>query len=386
MRALVVGAGVFGVAAAWELRARGWAVRLVDPGPIPHPLAESTDISKVVRLDYGADLGSLVWMEQAMPRWRAWNAEQPAPLFHETGLLFLARSLGPASFEGQSLAALTARGHTTERLGGAEIGARFPAWASSGFTEAYFNPQGGYAESGRVVAWLADRCRAAGVDVQPGVEIVALSEAGGVVRGAVDRRGVAHDADVVVLAAGAWTQEIRPALRGVLRATGQAVVHLQPSDPALFSAGRFPVFCADIGNTGRYGFPVGREGVVKLGHHGPGRPVGADPADREVRADEEAAARAWVETCLPALRGAPIVHRRICAYGDSPDGDLWVERAPGLVVAAGGSGHGFKFAPVLGELIADAVEGRPHPMLARFAPRAAASRWREEARATGADR
>src|SRR5579859_8186850 len=83
-RVLVVGAGIFGVTAAIELRRRANEVTLVDPGPVPHPLAASTDISKIVRLDYGADEAYTAWMERALERWRAWNADLGKTLFHET--------------------------------------------------------------------------------------------------------------------------------------------------------------------------------------------------------------------------------------------------------------------------------------------------------------
>src|SRR5512134_1702679 len=90
--AIVIGAGIFGVTGALALRRRGHVVHLLDPGPLPHPLAASTDISKVVRLDYGPDDDYLAVMETALARWRAWNADWPEPLFHETGVLFLTRA------------------------------------------------------------------------------------------------------------------------------------------------------------------------------------------------------------------------------------------------------------------------------------------------------
>src|SRR5580700_1274691 len=91
-RVAVVGAGVFGVTAALALARRGHRVSIFDPGPLPHPLAESTDISKVVRLDYGPDDAYLDLMEEALDGWRRWNEAWAAPLFHETGVVFLSRA------------------------------------------------------------------------------------------------------------------------------------------------------------------------------------------------------------------------------------------------------------------------------------------------------
>ena len=111
-RIVVLGAGVFGVTSALALRRRGHAVVLVDPGPLPRPEAASTDVSKIVRLDYGADALSTELMERALGGWRAWNEESGRTLFHEDGLLVLAQGpLQPGSFEGDSLDTLSRRGH-----------------------------------------------------------------------------------------------------------------------------------------------------------------------------------------------------------------------------------------------------------------------------------
>ena len=91
-RILVAGAGIFGVTAAIELRKRGHAVGLIDPGPLPHPLAASTDISKVVRLEYGPDQVYTALAEKAIEGWERWNQDLGARLYHPTGLLFLRRS------------------------------------------------------------------------------------------------------------------------------------------------------------------------------------------------------------------------------------------------------------------------------------------------------
>ena len=153
----IVGGGIFGITAALSLRRRGFEVTIYDPGPIPHPLAESTDISKIVRLDYGDDELYTAMMERALEEWRRWSA---SAFFHETGVLFLRSSaLEPGSFEGDSYALLSHRGHALERLDAEAIRRRFPAWNTARFFDGYYNPAGGWAESGRVVAHLAGAAR-----------------------------------------------------------------------------------------------------------------------------------------------------------------------------------------------------------------------------------
>src|SRR5207244_1353614 len=131
MRVAIAGAGIFGVTAALSLRRRGHEVLLCDPGPLPHPLAASTDISKVVRLEYGADEDYLMMMEQALTGWRRWNQDCGEPLYHEVGVAFLrTEPLGAGGFEYESLQRLRRRGHLPELLDAGDIARRFPAWNS----------------------------------------------------------------------------------------------------------------------------------------------------------------------------------------------------------------------------------------------------------------
>lgn len=349
----IVGGGIFGITAAIELRARGYEVTLFEPGPVPHPLAESTDISKIVRLDYGDDALYTALMETALERWRTWSA---ARFFHETGVLFLRQSaMEPGSFEGDSFELLGRRGHRVERYDPA----RFPAW-SSRYVDGYFNPQGGYAESGRVVAHLAEVARAAGIRIAEGVTVERVLESGSRVTGVVLGDGTHHLADAVIVAAGAWTPRLLPSMREHLHTTGQPVFHLEAPSGVDLGAARFPVFAADIARTGYYGFPV-QNGIVKIANHGAGRVV--DPssvAERVVTEGQTSELRAFLAASLPSLAAAPVASTRVCVYCDTWDQHLWIAPDPareGLVVAAGGSGHAFKFAPLLGGWIADALDG-----------------------------
>jgi glycine/D-amino acid oxidase-like deaminating enzyme len=222
------------------------------------------------------------------------------------------------------------------------------------------------------VARLIERAQSIGVELREEHKFVAVRD---------QQIGVVLDneseiaGDVVVMAVGAWTPYLLPSTRKFFHATGHPVFHLQPRQPELFTEERFPVFGADISTTGFYGFPLNRDGVVKVANHGPGREMSPDSAaERVVTAKEESDMREFLAETFPALADAPIVYTRICLYCDTNDGDFWIAadpERPGLIIAAGDSGHGFKFAPVLGELIADAAEGKANPLLHKF-------RWRPE--------
>lgn len=367
MRVAVVGGGIFGVTTAVAMRERGWDVQLYE-AQLPHPLAESTDISKVVRMDYGADEDYTHLGEQALAGWRRWNAQWSQPLFHETGVTFLSRvPIQPGGFEHESFAMLTKRGHALERLDADAIADRFPAWRRGAYVDGYFNPQGGWAESGAVVAQLATEAQARGVTIERR-RVGSLSEL---------------RADLVIVCAGSWVPLLVPELAPKLRAVGQPVFHLQPSARArsMFEAARFPVFGADIARTGYYGFPVNRDGIVKIANHGVGITIAPGDERPDVTADHEAALRAMLRDTFPALADAPIVARRLCVYCDTVDENFWIARdpaRPNVVVATGGSGHAFKFAPVLGDLIASIALGEAHPLADKF-------RWRPELVARGGE-
>ena len=371
----IVGAGIFGVTAAIALHRRGYTVSLFDPGPLPHPLAASTDISKSIGADYGSDEDYTALAERALEGWLQWNAVWPEPLFHETGAAYVCQSpMAPGGFEYESYQMLLSRGHAVERLNATEIHRRFPAWNADLYVDGYFNAASGYGESGKAVAHLIAEAQSAGVKLFTGHKFTRLHEAGSRVAGIVNNENEVFPADWVVVAAGSWTPHALPFMAEYLRSVGQPVFHLKPVDPRLYQPDFFPMFGADLVKTGYYGFPVNRAGVIKIAHHGVGRQLHPESPERVVTPQDVAELREFLHGTFPGLADVPIVYTRLCLYCDTYDEHFWIARDPqreGLVVASGDSGHGFKFAPLLGDIIADALEGAPNPILRKF-------RWRPE--------
>lgn len=372
----MAGGGIFGVTAALELRRRGHEVVLIDPKPAPNSRASSTDISKLIRMDYGNDRAYTAMMDQCFFGWALWNQRWRRPLYHETGMLMLSgESLRRGQFEGDSFFALQDHPACAPvRVTASEIERR--GWR--GYVDGYLNPRAGWAESGEVVRTLTEEAESCGVVIR---QASVLGLEGDTRVAGLHTTGGTVDAACVVVATGAWIPTLLPELADRISVVGQPVLHFR-SDSTQWRAGAFPPWAADIAQTGWYGFPGLNDGTLKIANHGPGVPC--DPANTPgVPEAWEGRCRRFLEAHLPALATAPLVGSRLCLYADSFDGDFFIARHPhrsGLVVSGAGSGHGFKFAPLLGSLTADAVEARPNPWLRRFRWRSRGPRKTEGAR------
>lgn len=384
---IVVGSGVFGASAALELRARGLDVVLVERSSSLHPDASSTDVSKMVRMDYGSDVFYHELAEAALDGWDRWNHDWPVPAYHDEGFLVLAPGpMEPGGFEYESWRVLRDRGYEPERLDSEVIAHRYPLWNADRYPDGYLSRRGGWAPSGAVVQRLLYLCDESGVRRRVGRVTQLVDEGARVTGVTIDPSGGASSeqitAEEVVVCTGAWTPALVPAVGELARSVAQPVLHFGVPDPDGFRGSSFPPFAADISGTGWYGFPAADYGFVKLGHHSDGTVVVPDEKG-EVPAAHIERARDFLQDALPALADAPVVGSRMCLYCDTFDGDLLIARHPsreGLTIATGGSGHAFKFAPVLGSIVADVVLDRPNRWAPRFSWRDSGPTRVEEAR------
>src|SRR6266853_4492358 len=219
---------------------------------------------------------------------------------------------------------------------GRQLSRRFPVWNPDLYRDGVLEIEAGYVESGRVVATLVERAKSLGISLREGVRFLRLEEDHDRIKGIAADNGERIAGDVVLMAVGAWTPYLLPFTKNFFRATGQPVFHLRPSQPELFAPERFPVFGADITTTGYYGFPINRDGVVKIANHGSGREMSPDSPARVVTAEDEKNLREFLASTFPSLADAPIVYTRVCMYCDTHDGHFWIARDPereGLVVA-----------------------------------------------------
>lgn len=361
---------------AISLSQKGYSVCVLNSDAIPSPLAASTDISKIVRMEYGSDEEYMDMGNQAIQGWKEWNQLLQETVYHETGFLLAARqsfASGQQAFEASSYENLLKKGFQPERLEGSAIPQRFPEFAPEVYRDGFFHATAGYAESARTVLLLAAYARRAGIRIEEGQTVSRIMSRSGRVEAVSTREGNRFAAGHVVICAGNFTPYILPELSPYMQITGHPVFHLKPERAALFSSPHFPVFGADISNTGWYGFPLHpREQVVKIARHSQGIPIHPEKDARRIRQAEEESLKKFLRVSFPSLADAPIVYRRLCCYTDTLDGHFWIDRHPeleGLTVGSGGSGHGFKMGPIIGDMIAAVAEGGMHQWSDRY-------RWR----------
>jgi sarcosine oxidase / L-pipecolate oxidase len=284
----------------------------------------------------------------------------------------------PGGFEYESFIRCQKRGYKLQRLTPELVKDFFPRISYGKYKDGYFNPKAGWVEAGALLKLLIEEAKNLGVLVKPGIKITHLLNEGERIVGASTEKGIQIKADYFLVAAGAWSSLLMPELKDLMCATGQPVFYVQLGDGMESQLPKYAsTWLADISKTGWYGFPPLPHCWIKIANHGPGRKIHPDDP-REVTKEDELHLRQFLTENIPILADALIVKTRLCPYTDTWDSNFYIDHVPnqpGLLVASGGSGHAFKFAPVLGTIIADVIERKPNPFAYRFA-------WREKGEIT----
>jgi len=370
---LILGGGIFGLCTAIELRKQNYTVGLLNPDQIPHPLAASTDISKIVRMEYGTDIEYMDMAIESLEQWRLWNEVLGETIFHETGFLLTSSSSiddNSQSFEGASFLNLKTKGFTPERLSSRQIEKRFPVFKSAEFIDGFYHAKGGYAESGRAVSLLTDHARKLGVKIHENQTAQTLEPNNGQIEKIQTKEGSKFYGREIIVCAGNFTHYLVPDLQPFFKVTGHPVFHIKPSNPEIYKSPNLTVFAADISNTGWYGFPLHpREGLVKIANHSAGLELHPAYDERIVNELDKENLKSFLKKHLPSLVNDPIVYTRRCCYTDTLDGHFWIDRHPvieNLSIGSGGSGHGFKMGPVVGKMIAAIAQRKTHKWSSRY--------------------
>jgi sarcosine oxidase len=364
---VVCGLGAMGSAALHQLARRRVRVLGIERFAPGHDRGSSHGATRIFRLGYFEHPSYVPLLRRAQTLWRELEAASGRSLLHVTGIAEIGRPDGV--LVPGTLASAQQHGLRHEVLAAPELTRRFPAFRVPPDYVAVVQPDGGFVEVEPSLAAQITLATAAGAELRAGERVRAIEPGADVVRIVTERGTVA--AKAAIIAAGPWIKSLLPALAAPLRVTREVTGWFEPADATLFAPGRFPVFIIESRHGMHYGVPPhGDAGVKAAKHHHRDQAVDPDGYDRTVSADDERLIRAALADHIPAADGR-LLAAKTCLYTMTPDGDFLIDRLPGhpnVIVASPCSGHGFKFAPVIGEILADlATGGTTRHDISRFA-------------------
>jgi sarcosine oxidase len=366
----VIGLGATGSAALHRLAMRGRRVVGIEQFAPGHDRGSSHGESRIIRLGYFEHPSYVPLVRAAFPLWRQIEREASTSLLQVTGILEM--GAGDGTLVAGTLRSAQTHGLRHEVLDAAGIARRFPVFRLPPHFVGVFQPDGGILAPEAAVEAQVALARAAGAEVRTNETVRALEPTADGVRIVTDRATIT--AGQAVVAAGGWIKQLLPGLAVPIRVTRQVVGWFAPSDPALFARERCPVFMIETPDGIFYGFPAGPRPGIKFAKHHSDEAVDPSTATRPMDGADETLLRTALAAHVPSVNGA-LLDAQTCRYTMTPDEDFIIDRLPGapaVIVASPCSGHGFKFAPVIGEIVVDLVTrgATPHDIsrfrLARF--------------------
>ncbi|MDE2141545.1 MAG: N-methyl-L-tryptophan oxidase [Elusimicrobia bacterium] len=366
---IVVGGGIMGVQAAWHLAQLGQSVTVLDQFDVPNQWAASGDHLRVFRLTYGKDAFYTEMALKALPLWLELNTLSEETLLQQNGVLeFAGKANG---YEAHSLAVLKERKIRCSRLERDEVKKLYPMYNPRSFKWALYHPDGGMVWANRAVAATASIAQRKNVRIRSNVKIVSIQKDKNGVRSVKDAAGKVWEAEKFLFTGGYWTAELLKNYGIPLKITKQEQLFLRPlNNRGRYRPEHFPVFASMA--DGFYGFPVHLHGFIKIGDHRKG------PVVKKVNPDElrtltpkfEKSCRKFLKKFLPEMSHFTEFEGHVCWYDNTPDDDFIMDKLPDVpnaYVAAGFSGHGFKFAPIVGKSMAELmIAGKSDLNLHRF--------------------
>jgi glycine/D-amino acid oxidase-like deaminating enzyme len=367
-RVAVVGAGAFGGWTAWHLRNLGADVVLLDEWGPGNMLSSSGGKTRVIRAIYGPDRIYVEMVKRSFALWEAIGATTADPLYVPTGVLWMHR--GDDGYVRSALPILQDLGFVVDKLTVTEAAQKYPQVDFGGVKSVWFERKGGALFSRRACRAVRDAFTKAG-----GRYRTAEVKPGRIVNGAMSSLRLADgarvEADLYVFACGPWLGKLFPDVIGdAVRPTRQEVYYFEtPRSSDRYQVGHLPIW-VDFGKRIVYGMPGIDGRWFKVADDTRGETI--DPTTMKRVASEQGIARArqFLAERFPALAKAPLLSAEVCQYENSPDGNLIIDRHPhakNVWLLGGGSGHGFKLSPAVGEMAAQAMlAGKDVPKVFRL--------------------
>lgn len=359
----VVGAGVFGVWIALHLAKRGKCVLLLDAYGPGHSRSSSGDESRIIRMGYGSDEIYTQWSLRSLVQWKElFAAAGEETLFRKTGVLWLAET---ENIQMAATKEVLIRNHVPfEEFGHTLLLERYPQINLNGIASGIYEPESGVLMARRAVAVAAAEAVRRGVEFR--LARIAEPSGTGALQNVVSATGEKFLAEQYIFACGAWLAKLFPeVLRNKIFPTRQTVFYFAiPAGDARFSPPALPTWL--VKNDQCYGMPDLESRGFKIALDKHGELVDPDTQSRIVTASEVEEIQRLLAHRFPALANSPIAETRVCQYENTSNGDFLIDRHPSLSnawFAGGGSGHGFKHGPAVGEYVAAQLfaNGKPEP-------------------------
>jgi sarcosine oxidase len=353
----IAGLGAMGSAAAWQLASRGQRVIGFDRFRPPHAMGSSTGRSRIIREAYWESPFYVPLVRRAYELWATLERRSGRALLRPTGGLVIGPGDGP--LVSGAIASAREHGVAFDHLGPHDIAARFPAFRPGAHLEGVFEPRAGVLMPEDAIGAMLGEAVKAGAELRFDEPVQRWERHGDAIL--VHTGHGRYAARRVILAAGAWMASALPGRALPLRVARQTMFWLRPGgDPAGLGPGQLPIWLWESGEGPvYYGFPDLGDGP-KVARHHDGEPCDPDTVRREVAPEESEEIARFLAGSIPALAG-PVTDARVCLYTNTPDEHFILDRHPddpAVLIASPCSGHGFKFAPTIGELLADLAMDR----------------------------
>ncbi len=348
--AIVIGAGGMGSAAAYHIAKAGASVLVLEQFQRGHTFGSSHGETRIIRLFYDKPFYTEL-MKSAYAEWRAVEKEASTPLLFTTGSV----SLGVAGNH-YSLATrenLETAGVASEEWDAERLARRFPQFQVPKGMDILWQQDSGFLHAAACVATHLQLAERHGADIRENTPVTRIDWHADVPR--VETKDGHFRARKIIVTTGAWTERLVAELNLPLTVTRQQVCYYRPADKNshAYTPERFPVFVeVTAENEFFYGIPDFGKNGVKVARHGWGQPISPDTCNRTPDADYIARLDAYVQERIPSLGKA--AHAEVCLYTETPDEDFIIDAhpdCPDVLIAAGFSGHGFKFCALVGRIM-----------------------------------
>lgn len=358
----VIGAGVFGAWSAWHLARRGQRVALIDQYGPSNARASSGGETRIIRMGYGTDEIYTRWSQRSLAQWKSFCAETSQKFFLETGVLWLAGA--DDSRVRATMATLKRCDVPFEEMDTNTLQRRYPQISFERVTRGFLESKSGVLLARKAVAAVVESAVKSGVDFR--IARIETPRGAGKLEAVKCSDGETIVAGQFVFACGPWLGKVFPEILGrrIFPSRQEVFFFGVPPGDVRFAPPALPTWLFQEDEY--YGMPdiEGRGLKIALDHHG--ERVDPDTQSRLPTAAEAGVVHEYVARRFPALRDAPVVEARVCQYENTSNGDFLIDRHPEIEnvwFAGGGSGHGFKHGPAVGEYIAQQIldKAKPEP-------------------------